>query len=143
MRVKFKKLNENAVIPKFAKPGDAAMDIVGTEYSIDEFGNHVYKTGLAWEPEEGYCGLIFPRSSQSKYDLLMANCVGVWDSGHRGELVVKFKPVSGLNKSENIFKVGDRIAQLVILQLPKIEVEEVEILNESERGVGGFGSTGS
>jgi dUTP pyrophosphatase len=119
------------------------MDIFATEYYIDDFGNHVYKTGLAWEIDENFCGLIFPRSSLTKYDLIMANCVGVWDSGHRGELLVKFKPLSGLNKTENIFNVGDKVAQLVVVNTPKFETVFVDELSDSERGEGGFGSTGN
>lgn len=141
MQLRIKKLNENAVIPKFAKQGDAGLDLIATEYSMDEFGNHVYKTGLVTEFPENYVGLLFPRSSVSKYGLVMANCVGVLDSGFRGEILVKFKKIEGQNTE--IYKVGDKVAQLVFLEIPKIEIVEAENLNESERGMGGFGSTGS
>jgi dUTP pyrophosphatase len=141
MRVKFKKIHPDAVIPKYAKPGDAGLDLIATSYSIDEFGNHCYGTGLGWEVEEGYVGFLFARSSVKKYELIKANGVGVIDSGYRGEISVVFK--EDRSSPKNIYKVGDKIAQLVIVQLPKIEIEEVETLNESERGVGGFGSTGS
>lgn len=140
MKVKFKKLHPNSVIPQFAKPGDAGLDLVATEYYLDEFGNHVYKTGLAWEVPENYVGLLFARSSVKKYDLIKANGVGVIDSGYRGEISLVFKE-SQINP-KNIYKVGDRIGQLVVIELPKIEIESVNELNDSERGVGGFGSTG-
>ncbi len=143
MQIKFKKLHANAVIPKYAKTGDGGMDLIATEYSVDENGCHCYKTGLASEFPENYVALLFPRSSITKYALNLANCVGVLDSGYRGEIILKFKntpnPSSGENK---IYNIGDKIAQLVILELPKVEIFEVDNLSGSERGEGGFGSTG-
>ena len=146
MIVKFKRLVENAVIPKFARIGDAGMDLVATSFSIDEFGNHVFGTGIAGELPENCVGLLFPRSSVTKYGLIMANCVGVWDSGYRGEVFIKFKKLVNENAnkigSQEIYKIGDRVAQVVFLELPKIEILEVGNLGESGRGSGGFGSTG-
>ena len=90
MDIKIKKLNENAVIPKYAKPGDAGMDVVATSINVtDEYIE--YGTGLAFEVPEGYCMLIFPRSSVSKYDLTLANSIGLLDSSYRGELKLRFK----------------------------------------------------
>lgn len=80
MEVKIKKLNENAVIPKYSKAGDAGMDLVATSREIDKYGNIVYGTGLAFEIPKGYVGLLFPRSSISKYDMNLTNSVGVLDS---------------------------------------------------------------
>ena len=80
MKVKIKKLCENAVIPSYAKPGDAGMDLVATSRMFDKYGNVEYGTGLAMEIPEGYVGLIFPRSSISKKDLALTNAVGVIDS---------------------------------------------------------------
>lgn len=92
MEVKIKKLVENAVIPSYAKPGDAGMDLVATSRIFDKYGNAEYGTGIAIEIPEGYVGLIFARSSISKKDLSLANAVGVIDSGYRGEIKFKFKP---------------------------------------------------
>lgn len=92
MEVKIKKLCDNAVIPSYAKPGDAGMDMVATSRVFDKYGNVEYGTGLAMEIPEGYVGLLFPRSSISKQDLSLANAVGVIDSGYRGEIKFKFKP---------------------------------------------------
>ena len=92
MKVKIKKLCESAVIPTYAKLGDAGMDLVATSRIFDKYGNVEYGTGLAMEIPEGYVGLIFPRSSISKQDLSLANAVGVIDSGYRGEIKFKFKP---------------------------------------------------
>lgn len=80
MKVKIKKLNENAVIPSYSKQGDAGMDLVATSKIFDKYGNVEYGTGLAMEIPEGYVGLIFPRSSISKKDLALTNAVGVIDS---------------------------------------------------------------
>ena len=92
MEVKIKKLCDSAVIPSYAKPGDAGMDLVATSRIFDKYGNVEYGTGLAMEIPEGYVGLLFPRSSISKHDLSLANAVGVIDSGYRGEIKFKFKP---------------------------------------------------
>ncbi|MBR4983205.1 MAG: hypothetical protein IKY94_11670 [Lachnospiraceae bacterium] len=83
MKIKVKKLHENAVIPKYATSGSAGMDLFAVSRTIDEYGNLVYGIGLAFEIPKGYVGLIFPRSSVSKYPLSMKNCVGVIDSKPR------------------------------------------------------------
>ena len=80
MEVKIKKLCETAVIPSYAKPGDAGMDLVATSRIFDKYGNVEYGTGLAMEIPEGYVGLIFARSSIFKQDLSLSNAVGVIDS---------------------------------------------------------------
>lgn len=80
MEVKIKKLNKNAVIPFYAKPGDAGMDLTATSKTFDDYGNVEYGTGLAIEIPKGHVGLIFPRSSICKQDLALTNAVGVIDS---------------------------------------------------------------
>lgn len=80
LNIRVKKLNENAVIPSYAKPGDAGLDLTATSRSIDSYGNFIYGTGLAFEIPEGYVGLLFPRSSVCKTDSILSNCVGVVDS---------------------------------------------------------------
>ncbi len=147
--LKVKKLHENAVIPSFAKHGDAGLDLTAVEKEIDDHGNAVYKLGLAFEIPYGYVGLLFPRSSNSKMDLILSNSVGVIDSGYRGEVMVKFKFNRPISNERNIwgdfplmYEVGDRVAQLVIVELPKIKIVETDELSESERGTGGYGSTG-
>ena len=139
MKVRIKRLNENSVIPTYAKHGDAGMDLTATSKTYDENGNVVYGTGIAVEIPEGYVGLVFPRSSICKTDLLLTNAVGVIDSGYRGEIMAKFAYVRMNNKK---YEVGDRIAQLIIIPYPQIEFEEVDELSESERGAGGYGSSG-
>lgn len=150
MKVKIKKTHPNAVIPRYAKEGDAGLDLTATSKYFDEYGNICYGTGLAFEIPQGYVGLIFPRSSICKEQLLLSNAVGVIDSGYRGEVSFKFKPSMALDslqyvtdrKLYGVYKVGDRIGQMIIMPYPSIEFEEVEELNETDRGDGGYGSTG-
>lgn len=80
LKVKIKKLNENAVIPAYSQYGDAGMDLTATSKSHDDNGNTCYGTGLSFEIPDGYVGLLFPRSSNAKKDLLLSNSVGVIDS---------------------------------------------------------------
>jgi len=137
MKVKIKRLHENAIIPKYAHDGDAGMDVFAVSREIKEKFVE-YKTGLAFDIPKNYVMLVFPRSSITDRDLIMKNCVGVLDSGYRGELKLRFK-----KDGENIYEVGERIGQILIIPYPEIEFEEVEKLSESSRGEGGFGSTGT
>ena len=167
MEVKFKKLVENAIIPSYAKPGDAGMDLTATSHEYDvNLDNHIYGPGLAVEIPEGYVGLVFPRSSNRKTNCYLTNHVGVIDSGYRGEIMCTFKArdhykvVNGVASAiqpdfiepdgrfianEELhapYSVGDRIAQLIIIPYPNIVPVEVTELSETERGTGGHGSTG-
>ena len=85
--------------------------------------------------------MVFPRSSVRKYDLSLANCVGVIDSGYRGEIILTFNKSMGLDSFK--YKVGDRIGQLLIIPYPTIKLIEVEELSVTERNDGGHGHTGS
>jgi dUTP pyrophosphatase len=142
MKVRIKKLNENAVIPSYAKEGDAGMDLVATSIISTTSTQITYGIGLALEIPKGFVGLIFPRSSVRKTRLMLSNCVGVIDSGYRGELQATFNKINNDSISENDYKVGDRIAQIMIIPHPSIEFEEADELSDTERGEGGFGSTG-
>jgi dUTP pyrophosphatase len=168
MQVKIKKLVGNAVIPQYALNGDAGLDLVATSKIYDEFGNVHYGTGLAFEIPKGYVGLLFPRSSNAKKDLLLSNSVGVLDSNYRGEVSFKFKPsavlYSDIDNPESLigvacetfdevilpynsvpfqdYQIGDKLGQIIILPYPEIEFVEVDELSETERGNGGYGSTG-
>lgn len=143
MKVNIKKIDDRATIPAYAKQGDAGLDLtaieVGMEINQDSTGSIVYRSGLSVEIPEGYVGLIFPRSSISTYSLAMANCVGVVDSGYRGELICKFKV--NTTSLPKMYQVGERFAQLIIMPYPTIEWNVVEELTETERGETGFGST--
>ena len=138
MKVRIKKLNENAVIPTYAKVGDAGMDMVATKIINETLDSITYGTDIALEIPEGFVGLVFPRSSIRKTDLILSNSVGVIDSGYRGEIQATFKR-SGVYA----YAVGDKIAQIMIIPHPYVDLIEVNELSETERGDGGFGSTGS
>lgn len=143
--VKFKKLVPEAVSPTYAHIGDAGMDITCTSYEYDkELDCFMYHTGLAFEVPKGYVMLIFPRSSNRKTDYYLTNHVGVLDSGYRGELMFAFKKRDDNRENYNKppYEVGDRIGQIIILPYPIIQMIESDSLEESERGAGGFGSTG-
>jgi dUTP pyrophosphatase len=138
--VKVKKLVKEAVIPFYAKDGDAGMDLTAVSKSVDEESAiATFGTGLAFEIPKGYVGLVFPRSSSYKQQSIMSNSVGVIDSGYRGEVMCKFyQSFDG----EPTYNVKDRIAQLIIIPYPQIEFVEVNELSETERNIGGYGSTG-
>jgi dUTP pyrophosphatase len=139
MKVNIKKIIEEAVIPAYSRNGDAGLDLTATSFSIEN-DCYVYGTGIAIEIPEGYVGLIYPRSSISKYDLILANHVGVIDSNYRGELILKFKKTKDLfNK---IYIVGDRIGQLIIMAYPSIEFSICEDLSSTNRNTANFGSSG-
>lgn len=149
MKVKIKKLVPEAVIPAYAKPGDAGMDLTAISYEYkSDIDCHVFGTGLAIEIPEGYVGLIFPRSSNRKTNAYMCNHVGIIDSGYRGEIMVSFKN-RDVTKEDMIpqltapYSTGNKVAQLIVIPYPKIEFEEVEELSDSERGTNGHGSTGN
>ena len=143
MFVKIKKLKENAVIPQYAKDGDAGMDLIATEIISENSSTITYGTGLAMEIPEGFVGLVFPRSSIRKYDLSLSNSVGVIDSGYRGEIQATFNKINHHITRKEDYKIGDRICQIMIIPFPKVLFREVEELSNTERGEGGFGSTGN
>lgn len=142
LKVKIKRFRPDAIIPYKAHPTDAGMDMTAVWFRKDEEGNIVYGTGIGMEIPNGHVGLLFPRSSNAKKDLLLSNSVGCVDSGYTGEITFKFKPTKedGL---QNFYKPGDRIGQLIILPYPEIEFEEVKELSDTERGAGGYGSSGN
>lgn len=137
MQLKIKKTNPNAVIPKYAKYGEAGLDLKAVSLEILDSEHIKYNFGLAIEITKGYVGLVFPRSSCYKQRQIMSNCVGVIDSGYRGEISAVM-----IGTSEERYKNFDRVAQLIIMPYPEIEFVEVEELSESERGTNGYGSTG-
>ena len=138
--VKVKKLVPEAVIPSYSKVGDAGMDLTITKEIENTSFSVSYGFGIAIEIPKGYVGLVFPRSSVRNQDLILSNCVGVIDSGYRGELQATFKKTQGLDSIK--YKVGERGAQIIILPYPTIYMTEVPELSDTERGSGGFGSTG-
>jgi dUTP pyrophosphatase len=137
-QLKVKKLRKDAVVPSYAKAGDAGMDLTCT-HILKRAQDIEYCTGISLEIESGYVGLLFPRSSISNTGHSLRNSVGVIDSGYRGEIKLRMSFVAEGTKE---YLVGEKIGQLVIMKIPEVEIEEVRNLSDSERSTGGFGSTG-
>jgi len=137
MKVKIKKLHPDAVIPSYAKDGDAGMDLTSVDIEVLDNEHVKYYTGLAIEIPKGYAGFLFPRSSCYKRKQILSNCVGVIDSGYRGEISLVM-----IGTSKYSYNIGERIGQLIIMPYPQIEFEQVKRLSKTERGAGGYGSTG-
>jgi dUTP pyrophosphatase len=161
MKVLIKRLTNNATIPSYKHvdvngiPNDMGMDITCTSYEYDaDRDRFIYHTGLAFKLPQGYGMLIFPRSSNTKTELYLANSVGILDSTYTGELILCYKLrdqiEAYLGKESDLglrnlevynekspYKVGDRIGQIVIMPFPKVEFEEVEKLPETDRGSDG------
>ena len=134
-----KLLHPAAKLPSRQTAGAAGYDMTATSVSIEN-GLLVYGTGVAMKIPDGYVGLLFPRSSISKYTLQLSNAVGVIDSDYTGEVTFKFRYV--YSGQETVYKVGDRIGQLLLLKLPEFDMVEVTELATTVRGSGGWGSTG-
>jgi len=183
LKIRVKKLSEDAILPKKAHSEDAGFDISSIDDGTPVFSDdgHLlyieYKTGIAVEPPVGYSIEAFPRSSISRYDLILANSIGLIDNPYRGEIKLRFKVVgrpgnnsvpkmvlnnktdkiiiSGakvinleeaifiLNNNFNLYIKGDKIAQLIIRKdFSNFDMIEVDKLGDTERGSGGFGSSG-
>lgn len=137
MEVKVKKLKNNAIIPKYSKFGDAGLDLTITDFKQIDNEHIKYNFGLAFEIPLGYVGFIFPRSSCYKQRQLLSNCVGVIDSGYRGEVSAVM-----IGTTSDKYKVGERCAQMIIMPYPQINLITTNELSETERGKGGYGSSG-
>lgn len=142
MDIKIKKMAENAVLPVKANRTDAAFDFTAVSEHID-IANRTLTYNLGWAVEipAGHVGLLFPRSSIANKDIALTNSVGVIDSGYRGELMAKFK--NTVPQRARKYDIGDRVVQLIILPVPEVKLIVAETLSESDRGVSGFGSSGS
>jgi dUTP pyrophosphatase len=143
--IRFIKLDDRAVKPKKSTPGSAAFDmyaVLDSPVEIAAGGKARIPTGIALEqPDSGWVSLLFSRSGMgAEFMISLSNSVGVIDSDYRGEIVVSLK-----NSSNEVYTVnpGDRVAQLLPIQIPEVSLVEVEELNETKRSDGGFGSTGS
>lgn len=144
MKIRIKKLKNNAIIPTRGSLQAAGYDLYAyldsDSVEIEPHKTVKIGTGLSVEVPEGYFGAIFARSGlAAKQGLRPANCVGVADSDYRGEYIVA---VHNDTNEPKIIENGDRIAQLVIMPYLSVEFEEVQELDATERGTGGFGSTG-
>ena len=138
-----KKLSENATLPTYGSEFSAGADLYALteeEIIIKAGETKLVHTGIALEIPEGYAGFIYARSGlASKRGLAPANKVGVIDADYRGEVCVI---LVNLSSEEFIVEDGERIAQMVIARYEQAEWQEVDVLDETERGAGGFGHTG-
>lgn len=142
MHLPVKKLADNAIIPKAAYAGDAGIDLSSTEdLVLKPFERRLVPTGLAIGLPEGYAGFVTPRSGSAiKQGLSIVNAPGLIDSGYRGELKVILINLDPQN--DIVIKAGDRIAQLVVMKVEQLQPVETSELDSTERGTGGFGSSG-
>lgn len=144
MKLKVKKLRENAVIPSRATAGSAGCDLfacIDSDIVIKKGEIVKIPTGIAVQPDsDSVALLIYARSGlASKFGITLANCVGVVDSDYRGEIIV---PLINLGNADFTVEKGSRIAQLVVTPVILPEIDEVSELSDTARGEGGFGSTG-
>src|SRR2546421_12771125 len=143
MRLPFQKLDPDARLPAHAHPGDAGLDLsAAVEIEVGPGERALVPTGVAVAIPEGYAGLVLPRSGlAARHGLTLANAPGLIDAGYRGEVTCA---MVNLNRSVPVrIRQGDRIAQLVIVEVPVVVPTWVDELPPSARGSGGFGSTGA
>lgn len=142
MRLPFRRLRGEAVLPVYAREGDAGLDLASaTDVEVGPGERAMVPTGLAVAIPEGHAGLVLPRSGlAARSGLTLANAPGLIDAGYRGEVSCAMVNLD----RERTVKIarGDRIAQLLIVPIPRVEPEWVDELPASTRGEGGFGSTG-
>ena len=144
MELKVYKCNDRAIIPHYATSDSAGLDLHSVETATLAPGeNHLFHTGLIMEIPSGYFGAVYPRSGLSiKQGLRLSNCVGVIDADYRGEVMVSIYNDSATNKT---IECNDRIAQMIIqpyVKVSQIECSISDLSKDTERGTGGFGSTG-
>jgi len=153
MKIKFRRLNENAVVPVFATKGAACADVVATEIIKQDSYNVTVKLGFATEIPEGYKGVVVPRSSFTQKGWVMQNSPAQIDSDYRGEWMLKFQSLTfdAVSTRHNLidllpedfpYEVGDRVAQVYFEKVEQAEFVVVDDLESTQRGEGGFGSTG-
>ena len=143
-KIPLQKLDPRAILPTFATEGSAGADLyalLDETVRLPPLERALIPTGLAMALPAGWVGLVYARSGLAvKRGLALANGVGVIDADYRGEIKIA---IVNLSEEEQIIEPGERIAQLVALPLPAVAFEEVAFLDETTRGEGGFGSTGT
>ena len=140
MQIKIKKLHPDAILPTYATDGSACFDIYSLESVCTQQPQAIIKTGLAFEIPEGYALMVYSRSGHAfKSDIRLANCVAVIDSDYRGELLVKL--TRDVDAGIHV-EYGERVAQGMIIPIEQVGFIEVDELKTTQRGEGGFGSTG-
>jgi dUTP pyrophosphatase len=142
MELRFRRLRDEASLPTAQHAGDAGLDLRAAEGAKVEPGERaMVPTGVAVAIPAGHAGLVLPRSGlATRHGLTLANAPGLIDAGYRGEVIVA---VVNLDREQPVvIEAGDRIAQLVVVEVPDVQPTWADELSPSARGVGGFGSTG-
>lgn len=137
------KLTRGMPLPAYAKPGDAAFDLraaVEEPITIAPQHTEVFGTGVAVQIPDGHFGLLVPRSSLGKRNLMIANTVGIIDSGYRGEIMVML--LNAGHETQTV-EPNERLLQMIIVPFVQVPLEEVDELDDSARGGGGLGSSGT
>lgn len=145
VKVKVWRENEDVKLPTYAKPGDACMDVYVYSIETKFDGRVIYHTGLHFKLPEDYEMEIRPRSSNTKTIAVMQNAPGTLDEGYTGELMIVHRTLEFPTMADPQYKVGDRCAQILVRRRENIvwdEVTNIEDLGTTERGAGGFGSSG-
>lgn len=139
LTLKVKRLTDTAKLPTYAHDGDACFDLYADEIDC-KYSMFIISTGIAVDIPQGYALMVYSRSGHGfNHDTRLANCVGVVDSSFKGELMVKLTCDRAMTYTP---KHGERIAQAMLIPVPVVTFEEVDSLSESDRGIGGFGSSG-
>ena len=143
MELRFQRLRDEASLPSVHHAGDAGLDLRAAEGTKVEPGQRaMVPTGVAVAIPDGHAGLVLPRSGlAAKRGLTLANAPGLIDAGYRGEVIVALVNLD--REDPVVIEPGDRIAQLVVVEVPRVEPTWTQELPASERGTGGFGSTGT
>jgi len=143
MKIKYKILDSLAKEPRYAKLGDAGLDLVATKIVKNNLFSVWYNTDIAIEIPKDHFGMLVPRSSISNDGALtLANDVGIIDAGYRGGIQVRFNRTLKGFFTRKKYNVGDRVIQLIIIPFKSVELEKMIYLTETSRGEGGHGSTG-
>ena len=142
LKIKFKKKDEQSKLPVKGSLHAACFDVYAHNVKVQRHNTMIISLGFSTEIPEGYKGIVVPRSSISKTEWILSNSIGVIDADYRGEWIMVFKCLAEMIYHPLPYGIGDRCGQIYFEQITPFEIEEVEHLSDTERGEGGFGSTG-
>ena len=143
LKIKFKKLSEHAKLPTKGSLDAACFDVYAASIRIERPNKMIVGLGFATEIPKGYKGILAPRSGISKTDWILGSSIGIIDADYRGEWIAMFKCLGEMIYQPLPFGVGDRCAQIYFEKVLDAQFVETEELSSTERGAGGFGSTGT
>ena len=143
LKINFKKIHEHAKLPTKGSLDAACFDVYAASVKIERPNKMIVGLGFSTEIPAGYKGILVPRSSISKHNWVLANSIGIIDADYRGEWMAVFRCLGDMIHHPLPFGVGDRCAQIYFEKILDVAFVETEDLSETERGEGGFGSTGT